>query len=48
LPETSESVEFVAPATNPPVALVAPIGFGETVVNDRLGVVSIGIYGPQP
>ncbi len=48
LPETSESVEFVAPATNPPVALVAPVGFGEIVVNVRLGVVSIGIYGPQP
>jgi hypothetical protein len=36
------SVEFRAPASSPPVALVAPTGEDETVSNATLGVVISG------
>jgi hypothetical protein len=37
-----ESVEFLAPAINPVVAVVAPTGEGETVCRETLGVVTSG------
>ena len=40
-----ERVEFVAPAFNPKVALLAPAGEGEKDCNVRLGVVITGMNG---
>jgi hypothetical protein len=40
-------VELVAPATNPPVAFLAPAGAVEIVSREIIGVVTSGMYGPQ-
>jgi hypothetical protein len=45
-PSICESVEFVAPAMSPVVALLAPTGFGEYCCMETSGVVTSGIYGP--
>jgi hypothetical protein len=40
--EIWDKVELVAPATSPPVALVAPTGAVETLCSDSIGVVISG------
>jgi hypothetical protein len=41
-------VELVAPAVNPPVALVAPTGDDDTVWKEIMGVLTRGTNGAQP